>query len=99
MRAETLTITLPQPMAELIRQKVESGEFADESDVVISGLMALDSQDSADDEEEIEAWLRDEVVPIALRMQANPGTGYTSEEVMAHLEADLKASQVRTDAA
>ena len=99
MGTHRVTIELTDDSYQMLRQAIDSGEFESESDVISCGLMALGDPDLPSNKDKIEAWLRDEVVPIALRVQANPGSGYTSEEVMAHLEADLKASEVRPDAA
>ncbi|MGB8423405.1 type II toxin-antitoxin system ParD family antitoxin, partial [Paraburkholderia sp.] len=54
------SITLPNEMAELIRTKVASGEYASESEVIRDGLRTLAARDRAG-----EAWLRDEVAPAA----------------------------------
>jgi antitoxin ParD1/3/4 len=92
MASHTFNITLPQTFADLLRKKVSSGEFESESDVVLSALMALEEGDSSHDfdEGDIEKWLRDEVVPIALRMEANPDEGYSGEEVLAMLKKDIE---------
>jgi antitoxin ParD1/3/4 len=48
-----LSITLPHEMAKLIKDKVRSGTYATESEVVSDGLRALQTQDAA-----VEEWLR-----------------------------------------
>jgi antitoxin ParD1/3/4 len=88
MPTQTLTVHLPQTFADAIQRKVASGEFASESDVIISALLALDAEDSPHDEARIENWLKNEVVPIALRMEANPAEGHSIEDVLATLERD-----------
>ncbi|MFN7089604.1 MAG: type II toxin-antitoxin system ParD family antitoxin [Allorhizobium sp.] len=40
-RHETVTVTLPTELLDLIRAKVESGDYADESQVVSEGLRLL----------------------------------------------------------
>ena len=52
-----LSITLPNSMAEVLEQRVASGEYASESEVVRDGLRTLFARDEA-----IETWLRTEVV-------------------------------------
>jgi antitoxin ParD1/3/4 len=66
-RHETVTVTLPTELLQLIRSKVESGTYADESQVVSEGLRLL-----ASNEEAMEAWLRDEVAPTYDRAMAEP---------------------------
>lgn len=51
-----LSITLPNEMADALRARVESGEYASESEVIREGLRALWARDQA-----VEAWLRGEV--------------------------------------
>ncbi len=99
MGTHRITVELADDSYQILRKAVESGEYESERDVIISGLLALDGHESPSDEEEVDVWLRDEVVPIALRMRANPGSGYTSEEVLAHLESDLREFATRPNAA
>jgi len=77
---QQFSITLPNEMAELIRTKVASGEYASESEVIRDGLRTLAARDRA-----IEAWLRDEVVPAAEALRAGPARALTPEQVRAHL--------------
>ena len=51
-----LSITLPNEMADALRERVQSGEYASESEVIREGLRALWARDQAVDE-----WLRFEV--------------------------------------
>jgi Arc/MetJ-type ribon-helix-helix transcriptional regulator len=94
MATQTLTITLPQELADDIRNKVTSGEFSSESDVIASALKSLETVDSPHDAEAVDRWLRETVVPIALKMEADPAHGRSAEEVLALLEKD---SQEQTD--
>ena len=64
---ETATVTLPTELLELIRSKVESGAYADESGVVSEGLRLLASNEDA-----LEDWLRDEVAPTYDRAMGEP---------------------------
>ncbi|CAD6560589.1 hypothetical protein LMG28727_07192 [Paraburkholderia kirstenboschensis] len=77
---QQFSITLPHEMAELIRTKVASGEYASESEVIRDGLRTLAARDRA-----IDAWLRDEVVPAAQALRAEPARALTPEQVRAHL--------------
>lgn len=64
----SLSVTLPNDMADMVRRKVESGEYASESEVVRDGLRALQQRDAA-----IERWLHEEVVPTYDRAISQPG--------------------------
>jgi antitoxin ParD1/3/4 len=44
--SQALKIELPPEMVELIKDKVASGEYANESDVIRDGLRALADRDS-----------------------------------------------------
>ena len=83
---EQFNITLPLEMAKLVRKKVESGDYATESDVIRESLEDLFFQ-----EEAVEKWLREEVVPIARAMEADPSMGIPIEQVRANLAARRKA--------
>jgi len=76
-----LVVNIPVTMAELVHRKVASGEFADESAVISESLDLLQ-----DREEGIERWLREEVVPACLEMEADPSSGMSSSELLASLE-------------
>ncbi|EQD26288.1 transcriptional regulator, CopG/Arc/MetJ family [mine drainage metagenome] len=67
---QQFSITLPNEMAELVRSKVATGEYATESEVIRDGLRTLAARDKA-----VEAWLRDQVVPAAKALQADPSRG------------------------
>jgi len=53
---QQFSITLPNEMADAVRAKVASGEYATESEVIRDGLRALLARDQA-----VERWLKDEV--------------------------------------
>ena len=55
---EQLSITLPNEMADLVRAKVATGEYATENEVIRDGLRTLLARDRA-----VEAWLREQVAP------------------------------------
>ncbi len=68
MRTTTqLSITLPNSMAEALKERVASGAYASESEVVRDGLRALFAR-----EEAIEAWLRTEVAASYDELRADP---------------------------
>lgn len=75
-----LSITLPNEMADLVKAKVAAGEYATESEVIRDGLRTLLARDRA-----IEAWLREQVVPAAQALKANPGRALSVEQARAQL--------------
>lgn len=79
-----LTVTLPNEVLDIVREKVSAGEYPDESAVVEAALFDLllppVSAGRVSDE-----WLRREVVPVLERMDADPSRGRTPEQVIARL--------------
>ncbi|NNH84269.1 type II toxin-antitoxin system ParD family antitoxin [Rhizobium laguerreae] len=83
---QPLTITLPLEMAQMVKAKVSSGEYATESEVIRDGLRTLAARDAA-----VEKWLRDEVVPTYDEMKAHPERALSVEEVRRRLDARIAA--------
>lgn len=81
-----LSITLPHNMAEALKERVASGAYASESEVIRDGLRALFSQ-----EEAVERWLRTEVVNSVEAMRADPSRAISAEDMRAYL-SDLRAT-------
>ena len=73
-------MTLPLEMADMVRARVESGEYASESEVIRDGLRTLAARDRA-----IESWLRDQVVPAYDRLATDPSTSMSPDQVRAHV--------------
>jgi putative addiction module CopG family antidote len=69
-------------MAEMVRTRVESGEYASESEVIRDGLRALQMHDRA-----LEAWLREDVAAAYDAMKADSSRAVTVERVRASLAA------------
>ena len=82
---QQFSVTLPNEMAQMVKIKVSSGEYASESEVIRDGLRALQARDKA-----AENWLRQEVVPAYDAMKANPSRGRSVAEVRASLAAEQK---------
>lgn len=82
------SITLPKEMAEMVRAKVDSGEYASESEVIRDGLRALLNQERA-----IESWLREDVARAYDAMKANPSRAVPIEKVRISLSAAYKSSR------
>jgi antitoxin ParD1/3/4 len=82
----SLSVTLPNDMADMVRRKVESGEYASESEVVRDGLRALQQRDAA-----IERWLREEVAPAYDATMADPSTRIPAEKAFGEAAARYAA--------
>ena len=83
-----LVVTLPPEMVELVQRKVASGEYADESDVISDSLSFLEDQ-----EQQLERWLREEVVPACVAIEADPSPGISVSELLADLDAARRKRQ------
>ncbi len=81
-----LSITLPNDMADALRERVQSGEYASESEVIREGLRALWARERA-----VEAWLHDEVAEAYDKLAADPSRGVSAGELRRRL-ADKRAS-------
>jgi putative addiction module CopG family antidote len=73
---QQLSITLPNEMAEAIKTKVRSGEYATESEVIREGLRALLNRARA-----IESWLQNEVGVAYDALKSNPSRAVTADQV------------------
>uniref|UniRef100_UPI00389933AC type II toxin-antitoxin system ParD family antitoxin n=1 Tax=Caballeronia glebae TaxID=1777143 RepID=UPI00389933AC len=86
MDAAQFRITLPNEMAEFVRTKVASGDYASDSEVLRDALRVLRERDRA-----VEAWLRNEVVPAAQALRDDPSRALSADQV----RAELKKSRTR----
>ncbi len=84
---QQLCVTLPKEMAARVKAKVESGEYASESEVIREGLRALQARDRA-----IEDWLRRDVLPIYDTMKRDAGRGRSADQIRAALAAADRAA-------
>lgn len=80
---QQLSITLPNDMADVVKEKVRSGEYASESEVIRDGLRALLARDRA-----VENWLVQQVGPAYDALKADPSRALTADEVRARLAAE-----------
>jgi putative addiction module CopG family antidote len=80
---QQLSITLPNEMAEAIKTKVRSGEYATESEVIREGLRALLNRDRA-----IESWLQNEVGVAYDALKSNPSRAVTADQVRERLASE-----------
>ncbi|WP_244808621.1 MULTISPECIES: type II toxin-antitoxin system ParD family antitoxin [Caballeronia] len=83
---QQMSITLPNEMAEFVRTKVASGDYASDSEVLRDALRALRERDRA-----VEAWLRNDVVPAAQALRDDPNRALSVDQV----RAALKKSRTR----
>lgn len=82
MAARSLNVTLPAELAEMVNEKVASGVYASESEVVSAGLRALQLQDTV-----LETWLRTEGVARYDTYHRDGAEGRPAAEVFARLRA------------
>ena len=80
---QQLSITLPKDMADMVKAKVQTGEYASESEVIRDGLRALLARERAVDD-----WLREQVGPAYDALKADPASAVTAEQVRARLAAE-----------
>ena len=77
-----MSITLPNELAEAVKAKVASGEYATESEVIRDGrtLMARDRA--------VERWLHGQVGPAYDALKADPSRAITPQRIRARLAAE-----------
>jgi putative addiction module CopG family antidote len=81
---QQMSITLPNEMADFVRDKVARGDYASDSEVLRDALRVLRERDRA-----VEAWLREQIVPAAQALRDNPGRALSADQ----LRAELKKSR------
>ena len=82
-----MSITLPMEMAAIVEEKVASGEYASDSEVIRDGLRALIARDRV-----VERWLTDVVVPTYDRVMSGNEQVLTASEVKARLRVPDSAT-------
>ena len=80
---QQMSITLPNDMADAVKAKVRSGEYASESEVIRDGLRSLMARDRA-----VESWLQNQVGPAYDALKANPSRAVTADQIRARLAAE-----------
>lgn len=88
---QQFSVTLPTEMAQMVKAKVLSGDYASESEVIRDGLRALLARDRA-----VENWLRQEVAPAYDRMKADRSRGRSADDVRASLAAEHARATKKT---
>lgn len=82
-----LSITLPNDMADALRDRVSAGEYASESEVIREGLRALFARDRA-----VEAWLATEVAAAYDAAVTDPTRTVSAQTVRGRLAAEQARS-------
>jgi len=85
---QQMSITLPNDMADVVKAKVRTGEYASESEVIRDGLRALMARDRA-----VENWLYSQVGPAYDALKMDPSRAVTSDQVRARLAAEHAKTQ------
>lgn len=80
---QQLSITLPNEMANTVKAKVQTGEYASESEVIREGLRALMARERA-----VESWLHLQVGPAYDALKADPARAVLPDQVRARLAAE-----------
>ena len=80
---QQMSITLPNDMAEVVKAKVQGGEYASESEVIRDGLRTLMARDRA-----VESWLHSQVGPAYDALKADPTRAVTADKVRARIAAE-----------
>ena len=80
---QQFSITLPNEMPDVIKAKVQTGEYATESEVIRDGLRALMARDRA-----VENWLNKQVGPTYDALKADPSRAVSTDHVRARLLAE-----------
>ena len=85
-----LSITLSNDMANVVKAKVETGEYASESKVIRDGLRVLIARDRA-----VESWLKDQVTLAYDALKADPSRAVSVDQVRARLAAEHKMATTK----
>lgn len=87
---QQMSITLSYELARAVKDKVASGEYATESEVLRDGLRALMARDRA-----VDNWLRDEVGPAYDALKADPSRAVTAKRIRARLAAEHQKTSAK----
>lgn len=85
---QQMSVTLPLEMARLVKDKVASGAYASESEVIRAGLRALQERDAA-----VERWLREDVAQTYDAFKDAPGDASDLPDVAKRLDAFMDAAE------
>jgi putative addiction module CopG family antidote len=88
---QQFSITLPNEMADIVKNKVAAGEYATESEVFRDGLRVLMARDRA-----MNSWLQQTVAPAYDALKADPKRAVTIDQVRATLADEHKKAMTKT---
>ncbi len=80
---QQMSITLPNEMANAVKDKVRAGEYATESEVIRDGLRVLLARDRL-----VESWLRHQVGSAYDALKADPSQAVSADQIRARLAAE-----------
>lgn len=84
---QQFSVTLPNEMAKMVKARVSSGEYASESEVIRDGLRALEARERVVDE-----WLTKEVATAYDKLESDPASALTLDQIRQHLSDKHKRS-------
>ena len=88
---QQFSITLPNEMADAVKSKIATGEYATESEVIRDGLRALLARDRA-----IERWFQEQVGPAYDALKTDPTRAVSIDDVRMRLAAEHEAVVSKT---
>jgi antitoxin ParD1/3/4 len=83
-----MQITLPADLAARVRDKMQTGRYASEDEVIAESLAALEDRES-----EVEDWLVNDVWPALDRWRADPTRAIPLDEAFANLDRRIAESE------
>ena len=95
---ESITITVSKEMADAIRAKVASGEYASESEYVSERLLLHFAEASSESDAgwgPSDDWLVKHALPALDALDADPSSGIPLEDVEAELQRRREARQTQ----
>jgi antitoxin ParD1/3/4 len=82
----SLSIALPDDLAQMVKDKVASGAYANESEVIQEGLRALQTRDAG-----IKGWLEESVLPVYDRVARGDEKLIAADDVFSGLASRYRA--------
>ena len=88
---QQFSITMPIEMAEVVKSKVATGEYATESELIRDGLRVLIARDRV-----VENWLKTQVGAAYDALKADSSRAINVAQVRARLASEHKAATAKT---
>ena len=80
---QQFSITLSNTLADAVKSRVATGEYASESEVIRDGLRVLMARDRV-----VESWLRDQVAPAYDALNADPSRAVSADRVRSRIATE-----------